>query len=175
MLPEYVVEELFSKLEEAFQGAEPLLAFYWQVRNGFWVFSRKGKRWVSAEEAGAEGWVLKLLSSVIVRDWEKEKEALPVAHSLHGVPGSWIATPLMGREEPLGVLSISSPRPGAFGDHHLRLLESFSSNLALTLENAIRRGTGPACPFCFHHFFPPQERLQEIRSGGPGLLLHPLL
>ena len=137
MLPEYVVEELFSKLEEAFQGAEPLLAFYWQVRNGFWVFSRKGKRWVSAEEAGAEGWVLKLLSSLIVRDWEKEKEALPVAHSLHGVPGSWIATPLMGREEPLGVLSISSPRPGAFGDHHLRLLESFSSNLALTLENAI--------------------------------------
>ncbi len=137
MLPERVAEELFSKLEETFHGAEPILALYWKERNGFKVLSRRGERWVPAEEAGAEGWVIRLLSSVMVKDWKKERETLPVDRSLHGVPGSWIATPLMGREGPLGVLSLSSPKPGAFEEHHLRLLESLASNLALDLENAI--------------------------------------
>ncbi len=137
MLLEQVVEEVFSKLEEIFHKAEPILAIYCQERNIFKVLSRRGENWMTVEEAGAEGWVLKSLSSVIVKDWGKEKETLPVNSSLHGTPGSWMATPLIGREGPLGVLSLSSPQPSAFGEYHLRLLESFASNLALSLENAI--------------------------------------
>jgi len=137
MIVEQVVKEVFSKLRETFKGAEPILALYWRERNGFKVLSDQGEKWVPLEEAGAEGWVLKLLASVLVRDWEEEKDSLPVAHSLHGVPGSWMATPLIGREEPLGVLSLSSPKPGAFDEQHLQLLEQLASNLSLNLENAL--------------------------------------
>ncbi len=137
MMAEQVVKEIFAKLRETFKGAKPILALYWRERNGFKVLSDRGEKWVPLEEAGAEGWALKLLASVLVKDWEKEKESLPVEHSLHGVPGSWMATPLMGREEPLGVLSLSSPKPGAFEEQHLQLLEQFASNLSLNLENAL--------------------------------------
>ncbi|MCS7285557.1 MAG: GAF domain-containing sensor histidine kinase [Anaerolineae bacterium] len=148
MFPDYVVGDLFSKLQGIFPAAEPILALYWQERNGFRVLTRGGERWVPLGEAGAEGWVLKLLSSIIVKDWRKERETLPVSYSLHGTPGAWMATPLVGKEGPLGVLSLSSPLPGAFDEHHLRLLESFASNLTLSLENVLL-----------------SERLQKQRRG----------
>lgn len=129
--------EFLLKIKEVFPKAEPILAIYWQERNGFRVLSTEGERWVSLEEAGAEGWALKISTSIIVKDWEKEKELLPVSYSLHGTLGSWMATPLMGRDGPLGILSISDHEPGAFDEHHLRFLESLASSLAMSLENAI--------------------------------------
>jgi signal transduction histidine kinase/GTP-sensing pleiotropic transcriptional regulator CodY len=137
MIVEQVVKEILSELRETFKGAEPVLALYWRERNGLKVLTDRGEKWIPLEEAGAEGWVLKLMASVLVSDWEKEKESLPVNRSIQGIPGSWMATPLMGREEPLGILSVSSPKPGAFDEQHLQLLEQFASNLSLNLENAL--------------------------------------
>lgn len=131
------LREFLLKAQELFPEAEPILAIYWQEKHGFKVLSMEGEKWVPLEEAGAEGWALKVSTSILVKDWRKEKELLPVSYSLHGTPGSLMVTPLLGKERTLGVLSLSSHKPDAFGEQHLKLLESLASGLSSALENAI--------------------------------------
>lgn len=49
---------------------------------------------------------------------------------------SWLGVPIMASEQVLGLVALADGRPHAFNENHLRLLQTLSSNVGATLENA---------------------------------------
>ncbi len=52
------------------------------------------------------------------------------------VPESWLGVPIMAGNEPIGIVSIASPRPDAFSASDERLVGTVASSLGVALENA---------------------------------------
>ncbi len=54
-------------------------------------------------------------------------------------PRSWLGVPLMAREKAIGVISVQSYSPEAFGPEEQRLLEAIASQAAVAIENVYLR------------------------------------
>jgi PAS domain S-box-containing protein len=50
--------------------------------------------------------------------------------------GSWMGAPLATGESAIGVLTVDSRRPGAYGDEDVQVLQAFADQAAIAIENA---------------------------------------
>jgi len=87
------------------------------------------------DERGLTGWVACTRRPLLVGDMETDP--LPVApkHLTQPPARSWLGVPLMARDCLVGVISVQSFRPQAFGQADCRLLELLAAQVAIALEN----------------------------------------
>ncbi|MBN1668706.1 MAG: response regulator, partial [Anaerolineales bacterium] len=77
--------------------------------------------------------VVETRGGVIVADTQDEPNWLRIPNDL---ARSAIAVPLLGREQVLGVLSLTHNQPGHFKPDHLDILQAIASQAAIAVENA---------------------------------------
>ena len=75
---------------------------------------------------------------LLIQDYELEKDHLPsMALWGSGLPSrSWLGVPMLLGEEVIGVISVQSYSPNAFGDREQELLSTIADNVAIAIENA---------------------------------------
>ena len=75
---------------------------------------------------------------LLIRDYELEKDKLPTM-TLWGTgqpSRSWLGVPMQLGNEVLGVISVQSYSPNAFGESELELLSTIADTVAIAIENA---------------------------------------
>lgn len=75
---------------------------------------------------------------LLIRDYEQEKEHLP-AMTLWGtgLPSrSWLGVPMQLGEDVVGVISVQSYSPNAFGEREQEFLSTIADTVAIAIENA---------------------------------------
>ncbi|MGE5123958.1 MAG: GAF domain-containing protein, partial [Acidobacteriaceae bacterium] len=75
---------------------------------------------------------------LLINDYEREKDHLPV-QALWGtnLPSrSWLGVPMLMAGEVVGVISVQSYNPNAFGESETELLSTIADNVAVAIENA---------------------------------------
>ncbi|MBL8046525.1 MAG: SpoIIE family protein phosphatase, partial [Anaerolineales bacterium] len=93
---------------------------------------------LTPDSLGIVGWVRQRRESLIIRDFEAERDKLPAQprYISPDPPRSAVFVPVLAGERCLGALAIQSRRPHAFSEEHLRLLTIIANNAAAVLENA---------------------------------------
>jgi diguanylate cyclase (GGDEF)-like protein len=86
---------------------------------------------------GFTSWMVDECRALMTSDLALDRDALPCAPVvLDTAVRSLLAAPLTVNGETLGVLSVQSPRPGAYSVDHLSLLTTVAQQAAVALENA---------------------------------------
>jgi PAS domain S-box-containing protein len=75
---------------------------------------------------------------LLIRDYDLEKEHLPMMTLWGtGLPSrSWLGVPMLLGEEVLGLISVQSYSPNAFGERERELLSTIADTVAIAIENA---------------------------------------
>ncbi len=83
-------------------------------------------------------YVINNKKSLLIHDYELEKESLPKMGLWGtGEPSrSWLGEPMMLGEEVVGVISVQSYSPNAYGEREQELLRTIADNIAVAIENA---------------------------------------
>ncbi len=76
--------------------------------------------------------------SLLIQDYELEKDNLPKMTLWGtGLPSrSWLGVPMQVAEKVVGVISVQSYQPNAFGERERELLATIADNVAVAIENA---------------------------------------
>jgi diguanylate cyclase (GGDEF)-like protein len=86
---------------------------------------------------GFTAWMVEEKRPIMVTDLAADRDALPCAPVvLDPKVRSLLAAPLVASGEAIGVLSVQSPRSGAYTVDHLSLLGTIAQQAAVALENA---------------------------------------
>lgn len=89
-----------------------------------------------SEDAGLAGWVIRTGQPLWVHDFREEAQNLPVPPIQMGEPTrSLVVLPLRVQDRVVGVLSVQSYTPHAFGKEDRLLLEGFAAQAAIAIEN----------------------------------------
>ncbi|MGH2523797.1 MAG: GAF domain-containing protein, partial [Anaerolineales bacterium] len=91
---------------------------------------------LTQDSLGIVGWLRENRRSLLVRDFDAERDTLP-AHPRYiseDPPRSAVFVPLMARDEVLGAIAIQSRKPNAFSEEDLRLLSIVANHAAAALE-----------------------------------------
>jgi PAS domain S-box-containing protein len=89
-------------------------------------------------EAGLTAWIVTQKKPLLIRNYEQEREGLPVIH-LWGtmqVPICWLGAPMQIGERVVGVISVQAYRPYAYGEEEQLLLSTIADQVAVAVENA---------------------------------------
>jgi len=90
-----------------------------------------------SEDGGLTEWVIRSRQSLLIRDWKKECEHLPVKAKIIGMPTqSLLTVPLLIHDRAIGVMSVQSNSVNAFHERHQRILEIVAHQVAIATENA---------------------------------------
>jgi len=105
----------------------------------FDVYSRERdefQRIVLPRSEGISWWVVENKKPLLIPDLRKAQDRFDFG--VRGDPGirAWLGVPLIMYDEVIGVLSVQSHTPGAFGADHLRLLEAIGGQAAVAIQNA---------------------------------------
>ncbi|HID88640.1 MAG TPA: GAF domain-containing protein, partial [Anaerolineae bacterium] len=75
---------------------------------------------------------------LLIRDFSREKERLPVPHvwGTGGIPDSWLGVPMRLGEQVIGIISVQAYRPEAYGPEDELLLSIIADQVAIAVENA---------------------------------------
>lgn len=85
---------------------------------------------------GLTGWIIRHGESLLINDLLDESVPLPTKPIVSGSPTrSWLGVPILIREQVLGVISIQSYQPHAYGQTEQRFLHSLANQLAINIEN----------------------------------------
>lgn len=86
---------------------------------------------------GFTNWMFEARRPLLLSDVEADRDALPCAPVILE-PGvrALLATPLNVHHETIGVLSVQSPRPGAYNVDHLSVLATIAQQAAIAIDNA---------------------------------------
>ncbi len=84
---------------------------------------------------GLSGWVAEHRQALLLADVQQDERWLGVPQMDEHIRAA-ISTPLISREELVGVLNLGSDRPAFFGPQHLQLAESVAAMVALAVANA---------------------------------------
>jgi diguanylate cyclase (GGDEF)-like protein len=90
-------------------------------------------------EGSLAGWVIKQRKSLLLTDTSTQIDQLQLPKKVIGKPHmslSWMGVPLQTRETIYGVVAIASYQKKAFDNLDLELLENFSQQASITLNNA---------------------------------------
>ena len=108
----------------------------------FELFKREGKNLAphhksTRPKSGLTGWIIDHGEPFHIRDYELERDRLPVPMVLLGEEiRSWIGIPLRSQNHVIGVLSVQSFEPNAFSERDEQFLTTLTNQLAVALENA---------------------------------------
>jgi GAF domain-containing protein len=93
---------------------------------------------LTPDSPGIVGWVRAHRESLVVHDFEAERDRLPARprYISENPPRSAIFVPLFAGEAVLGVLAIQSRRPNAFSEEDVRRVAIVANQAAAALENA---------------------------------------
>lgn len=93
---------------------------------------------LAQEPSGIVAWVLREAQPLLVRDFEPERRTLPAQPSYDAAdpPRSGLFVPLLVGDHAIGLIAIQSRRPGAFDQHHLRVLTIIANTVASALALA---------------------------------------
>lgn len=95
------------------------------------VFSEGGHR-------GITGWIRETGQSLLVTDFEAERERLPAfpEHELDAPPRSGVFVPLIAGTSTIGMMAIQSHQVARFTQEHVRLLTALANQAAWAIRNA---------------------------------------
>ena len=85
---------------------------------------------------GFMGWVLKTGQPLLVKDYQDEKDELPVIPRKSEIIRSYLGVPLLSGEKSIGIISIYSEEPNVFNEGHLQLLQTIAGQASVAIENA---------------------------------------
>ncbi|HJW83606.1 MAG TPA: GAF domain-containing protein, partial [Anaerolineae bacterium] len=87
---------------------------------------------------GLIGWIRESKQPLLVRDFERDVDALPARprYLNDHPPRSAVFVPLVAGERVIGVVAIQNDRPGAFADDDVRLLSIVANQAAPVIANA---------------------------------------
>ena len=93
---------------------------------------------LTTNSLGIVGWLRESRRSLLVRDFEAERESLPAQprYISNDPPRSAVFVPLLVGEIVLGAIAIQSRRARAFDEEHLRLLSIVATHAAAALDKA---------------------------------------
>lgn len=90
-----------------------------------------------AENQGLTAYVIRTAQPLMIRNWELERDDLPVEPLLVGDPTlSWLGVPIIAQDQVLGAIGAQSYEPYAFTSRQLRLLSAIASQAGISLRNA---------------------------------------
>ena len=93
-----------------------------------------------SEESGLTGWIVQTGQPILIKDFEKGNEGLPVEPLQIGLPPpkdySYLGLPLKVKDRAIGVISAQSFQPHALDERQQRLLATFANQAAIAIENA---------------------------------------
>ena len=73
---------------------------------------------------------------LLLGSWVQAKELGAIVDSEDEKAESYLGVPLIANEKTLGVISVQSYQRNVFNEHHQRLLQILSTNIAVAIENA---------------------------------------
>ncbi|GAI14029.1 unnamed protein product, partial [marine sediment metagenome] len=90
-----------------------------------------------SQEAGITGWIIHSKKTLLIRDFDKEKENLPVKARVIGEASkSLLAIPLLFNDKVIGVMSLQSYKPNTFNKRDKNLLSTVAGQVTMAIENA---------------------------------------
>jgi diguanylate cyclase (GGDEF)-like protein len=137
-----LVESISRETAAAIPEATVLAIGLWNAKKHefvFDVYSRERdqfQRIVLPKGEGISWWVVENKKPLAIGDLRKAQDRFDFGQ--RGDPGirAWLGVPLVMYDEVIGVLSVQSHTPGAFGTDHLRLLEAIGAQAAVAIQNA---------------------------------------
>ncbi len=88
---------------------------------------------------GLTGETIKSRRPLLIHDWEREKDHFPVPQRVWGTmkwPRAWLSVPMMIDEQVIGVISLQTYYPNAFGKEEERLLMTIADQVAVVIQRA---------------------------------------
>src|SRR5262249_4435396 len=137
-----LVESISRETAAAIPEATVLAIGLWDDKKRefvFDVYSRERdsfERIVLPRNEGISWWVVENKKPLAIPDLRKANDRFDFG--VRGDPGirAWLGVPLIMYDEVIGVLSVQSHQPAAFGPDHLRLLEAIGGQAAVAIQNA---------------------------------------
>jgi diguanylate cyclase (GGDEF)-like protein len=141
------LEELLSTTARStlrdMERASALTVGLWAQKDGGYRFRVWARGAESPEDRmvprgeGVDGWVLQNKATLLVEDlWEEGQIFSALPQDRDSQVRSWLGVPLVVYDESIGVLSVQSAEPRAFGEDDRRLLEAIGQQAAVAIENA---------------------------------------
>jgi GAF domain-containing protein len=89
-------------------------------------------------KAGLSGWIIDNGEPLYIHDLLEHPDQLPATPVplVNTVIRSWVGIPLRSQNQVIGVLSVQSHQPHAFGDRDVEFLSTLANQLAVALEKA---------------------------------------
>lgn len=93
---------------------------------------------IRKEISGLVGEVIKFKKTILINDWEKEKDHYPpnTEEIVTKKQRSWLGVPLSVDNEILGVITVQSPKAHEYNGESERILEMIAVQSSIVLENA---------------------------------------
>ncbi len=90
-----------------------------------------------AESQGLTAYVIRTAQPLLVRNWELERDGLPVEPLIIGDSTlSWLGVPIIIQDQVLGAIGAQSYEPYAFTNRQLRLMSAIANQAGISLQNA---------------------------------------
>ncbi len=138
------LKQIYKQISNLFKISTFYIALYDEVEDEvcFEIMVDKGKfldkfTQKPSKEAGITGWVIHSKKHILIRDFDEEKENLPVkARVLGEAPKSLLAIPLLFKDKVIGVMSLQSYEPNTFDERDKNLLSTVAGQVTMAIENA---------------------------------------
>jgi two-component system, NtrC family, sensor histidine kinase KinB len=109
-----------------------------KIVTGDQVHSHMTQRLRVTLERGLAGWVLRNRQAVLIADTSKDKRWLARRYEPEpqSVPKSVVSAPLLVRDRPVGVVTLSHQKAGFFKEDHLALVQAIADQAGISVLNA---------------------------------------
>jgi len=138
------LKQIYKQISNLFKISTFYIALYNEVEDEvcFEIIVDKGEflekftQKISQEE-GITGWVIHSKKHLLIRDFDKEKENLPVKVMVIGeATKSLLAIPLLFKDKVIGVMSLQSYEPNTFDERDENFVSTIASQVVMAIENA---------------------------------------
>jgi diguanylate cyclase (GGDEF)-like protein len=138
------LKQIYKHISNLFKISTFYIALYNEVEDEvcFEMIVDKGKfleRFTQkpSKEAGITGWIIHSKKHLLIRDFDKEKENLPVKAKVIGKAAkSLLAIPLLFKDKVIGVMSLQSYEPNTFDEMDKNFLSTIAGQVTMAIENA---------------------------------------
>ncbi len=138
------LKQIYKQISNLFKISTFYIALYDEVEDEvcFEIVVDKGEfldkfTQKPSQEAGITGWIIHSKKHLLIKDFDKEKENLPVKARVIGKAAkSLLAIPLLFKDKVIGVMSLQSYKPNTFDKRDKDFLSTVASQVTMAIENA---------------------------------------
>ena len=138
------LKQIYKQISNLFKISTFYIALYDEVEDEvcFEIVVDKGEfldkfTQKPSQEAGITGWIIHSKKHLLIKDFDKEKENLPVKARVIGEAAkSLLAIPLLFKDKVIGVMSLQSYEPNTFNKKDKNLLSTVAGQVTMAIENA---------------------------------------